>query len=155
MGAVSGMLANSACGLSGKLGASGSAFAGKGAFIPDIKVLRDEMEDDEAEHKQPAAGAAPDSSSSGKRPAETTPEKPEQPTKKVRWFDVAAASRSESQANRRVVGVARAHVFARAGACVCAGACSCACACACGCACVSCVRVTRVLVTVRDKEMVI
>jgi len=108
MGAVSGMLANTACGLSGRLGASGSAFSGKGAFIPDIKVLKDEMEEDEAAaaEKNPAEPAASsEGTTSGKRPGEA-PDTMPPPLKKARWFDVAAAHRLESQARRLGVGVA-------------------------------------------------
>jgi len=98
-GAMTGMLANSSCGVSGKLGAGGSAFAGQGEFIPDIKVLKEDLEDEEAApdaDKRGAGGEAPDGSagtgsttaSSGaqKRPAET--DLP--PAKKARWFDSAA-----------------------------------------------------------------
>lgn len=102
VGAVSGMLANSACGLNGKLGASGSAFAGKGAFIPDIKVLKEELDDDEPmEQKDPeAASSAAEGSGANKRVGESPQAGQETPAKKIRWFDVAGASPSESQASR-------------------------------------------------------
>ena len=101
-GAISGMLANSACGVGGKLGAGGSGFAGQGAFIPDISMLKREIEEEEAAAAgeetegrasagNGAGGSTPDETANGKpgkkRPADS--EMP--PPKKARWFDAEAA----------------------------------------------------------------
>ena len=100
-GAISGMLANSSCGVGGKLGAGGGGFAGHGAFVPDISMLKKEIEEDESgaapggSAEEPnagkgAGGGAPDEESGKpgkKRPAEQ--ESP--PPKKAKWFDAEAA----------------------------------------------------------------
>ena len=100
-GAISGMLANSSCGVGGKLGAGGGGFAGHGAFVPDISMLKKEIEEDdsgaalegsteEANAVKGAGGGTPDEESGKsdkKRPAELeTP-----PPKKAKWFDAEAA----------------------------------------------------------------
>ena len=109
-GALSGMLANTASGSGGKVAAPGSAFAGKGAFIPYVKVLREELEEDEAE-KQPAGagGSAPGSKDSEaasdptkKRAGGESPGGDPPPAKKPRWFD-AAAARGSVSAKRRAM----------------------------------------------------
>ena len=101
-GAVSGMLASSACGIGGTLGAGGSAFAGQGAFIPDISMLKKELEEEEA---AAAAEDAPEVAATGNGAGGAAPDETEQenrgkkrpanaeapPTKKQRWFDAEAA----------------------------------------------------------------
>jgi hypothetical protein len=100
---MAGMLSSSACGTGGKFGAGGSSFAGHGAFIPDLAVLRSELEEkeeagagaedqtEEAGKGDNAGGNAPEDTEKGKRgskrPSDDDPPLP----KKARWFDVDAA----------------------------------------------------------------
>jgi hypothetical protein len=107
-GAMAGMLSSSACGTGGKFGAGGSGFAGQGAFIPDISVLRSELEEKEeatagAENaKEGAANGddagcnAPEETKNGnrgsKRPGDGEPPLP----KKQRWCDVDAIDAARS-----------------------------------------------------------
>ena len=99
-GAISGMLANSACGIGCKLGAGGGGFAGQGAFVPDISMLKKEIEEEEAtaatedvtEEASAGSGAggmAPDEES-GKHGKKRAAEFEAPPPKKVRWFDAEA-----------------------------------------------------------------
>ena len=107
-GAMAGMLSSSACGTGGKFGAGGSSFAGHGAFIPDLAVLRSELQEkkeagagaedptEEAGKGDNAGGNAPEDTEKGKRgskrPSDDDPPLP----KKARWFDVDAARSLET-----------------------------------------------------------
>lgn len=103
-GAVSGMLSSNACGTGGtKLSASGSGFAGQGAFIPDISALRRDMEEEEMEAAEladeknkdsgDAGGEAPTETEKGSKGTKRTAgsEALLPPPKKTRWFDSEAA----------------------------------------------------------------
>jgi hypothetical protein len=107
-GAISGMLSSSACGTGGKFCAGGSGFAGQGAIIPDISVLKRELEEkgeatagaenakEGAANGDDAGGNAPEETKNGncgsKRPGDGELPLP----KKQRWCDVDAIDAARS-----------------------------------------------------------
>ena len=107
-GAISGMPSSSACGTGGKFGAGGSGFAGQGAIIPDISVLRGELEEkgeatagtenakEGAANGDDAGGNAPEETKKGDRGSKRLGDGEPPLPKKQRWFDFDAARSSET-----------------------------------------------------------
>ena len=98
----------SVCGTGGKFCADCSGFAGQGTIIPDISVLKGELEEKEeatagaenakkgAANGDDAGGNAPEETKNGNRGSKRLGDGEPPLPKKQRWFDFDAARSSET-----------------------------------------------------------